>query len=203
MVWDISILLAQATQPYDAANPFPAFSTVAGIISVTFFVTEVVKYLIAGIDVPMLRKVPTWVHAVLVSFAVTAVAKWGLGAISGDYGPLMYTVLSVVFASSASGFFSWFKRISDTPGHKLRVLLPVCLVVLLGAGCSGVPVRATASYHASVGERWLRYVEADAELTQPERDTYRAAHLEFGELIERVAGQEGTPLIAFPATQPR
>ena len=89
------------------------FSSLSGIVASTMVAVEIIKRLLG--NVPRLRRLPTWIYAVLVSAGLTA-ASAAAGWLT-EPGPWYAVALKAVgLAATASGFWTWLRE----PGDQLQ-----------------------------------------------------------------------------------
>jgi len=95
------------------ATAIPQLATVSGVVLCTMVIVQVVKK--AGASVMIVERTPVWVIAVVVACGLTALASAVLGTLPGELIGLLWQ--AALAAGSASGFFTWLKEPSDSPGN--------------------------------------------------------------------------------------
>lgn len=92
----------------DMSVPVPAFewySSIGGIVAATAVLVAIAKRALG--NVRGLNAIPTWVYAVVISFALTVIAAVVLKTLPGVWW--QDAIQAVLMAGAASGFYEWLK----------------------------------------------------------------------------------------------
>ena len=197
-------------------------ASIGGIVVLTMAIVEILKRKVVW-RFARSGMLPTWIWAVLVSIALTAVARLWLGTLSGNVWILL--AQAITSAATAGGFVEWWRSLdkpSDasaaayearylsteqmrrTSGYKgtLSILL-VGLLAVVCSGCVGQYVEADRATFDAIAPEYLGYVENDTRLT-PDQVARRQRTVETWRMrIEASASSSPLwPGWRAPATRP-
>lgn len=99
----------------DFTNP-AVLGSVSGVVALTMLLTQAIKR--AAGDAPVVKRIPTFLIALAVSFGLTLVANRALGVLEGELFELAWA--AGFAAMGASGLYSWVWEggVLSTPGTK-------------------------------------------------------------------------------------
>lgn len=171
---------AQTTAP--AADPtmgiVPSLKVQLGsistIVALTLLLTQVAKVKLAA--VPALSGVPIWAYAVGIALALTAVARYAIGCLAGDFLDLAWQ--AAVAAFMAVGGFSVLKQPGATPansaggGPQVSGGRTFCMLVLMAglagllAGGAGCAWKASESVTGAQRTLTVQRTDANSQVVQ-------------------------------------
>lgn len=66
----------------------------------------------------------------------------------------------------------------------MKRITAICLLAIFAFGCKSIPVQPARTFYNAVGTPYLRYVEADTNLTDDQKRIRRQAVASFDRLLK-------------------